>query len=313
MEIAAFARDAWRLINIFALPISQSAPHIYLSMLPLTADESRVSAHYLQRTSSLVRVTRSGVKRRSPLLKLILIGGYIDSVYSVEFSPDGSHIATVSDDYTVRIWDAERGELVSGPFNGLVGWINSISFSPDGTRIVVGGESGITVSDVESGSIVLAPFGGGRAHYAYVSPDGKHIISMSSNAVNMWDLETGMAVGEPFIGLTDTEICFAHSRDDRFMALGSRNGSVRAWDVESRRLVRNFVGHTEGVKSAPFSPDGKYVISGSRDKTIRVWDMEKGEVNYSPLIGHKESIYSVAYSHDGTRVVSGSLDNTVII
>lgn len=138
MEIATFVRDAWRMINIFVLPISQSVPHIYLSMPPLTADESKVSAHYLQHTSSLVRVTRMGVKRRSPLLKLL--EGHTSRVDTVDFSPDGSFSVSGSTDETVRIWDMESGEPVAGPFDAHVGLVHSVALSPNGTYIVVGGK-----------------------------------------------------------------------------------------------------------------------------------------------------------------------------
>lgn len=313
MELAGFVRDARRMINIFALPISQSAPHIYISMLPLMADKSRVSAHYLQRTSSLVRVTRIGVKRQSPLLKLLK--GHTDWAISVDFSSDGSLIVSGSDDGTVRIWDTEKGELTAGPFDGHVGQITSISFSPDDMRIVVGGWSGISVLDVESGSIVVGPFGDKYTLTVAVSPDGKHIISAASNFVSMWDLESGMINDKPFVGRNYGVSCAAYSRDGHFIVSGSSGSkSVCIWDVESRRPVREpFVGHMGAVYSVSFSPDGKYVVSGSYDADIRIWDVEGGEVDYSPLTGHKSSVNSVAYSSDGTWIVSGSEDRTVRI
>jgi WD40 repeat protein len=39
-------------------------------------------------------------------------------------------------DRTVRVWDAQTGDLVGGPFEGRCDWIRSVAFSPDGTRLV---------------------------------------------------------------------------------------------------------------------------------------------------------------------------------
>lgn len=327
-EITAFLRDARRLISIFALPISQSVPHIYLSMLPLTEKESKVSAHYLQRTSSLVCVKRRGVKIQSPLLKLLK--GHMGRVTSVGYSPDGSLIVSGSWDKTVRIWDTESGEPAAAPFKADVGQIGSATFSPDGMHIIVGGESGIAVLDVESGRTIVGPFGDAGVLFVAVSPDGKHVISTSSEeydfsipnlgasalskTVKMWDLKSGTIVGKPFVGHTDMILCAAYSRDGRFIVTGSRDKSVRVWNVESRRPDHGlFLGHTGIINSIDFSPDGKYVVSGANDGTVRVWEVGKGEVDYSPLTGHNNDVMTVAYSSDGARIVSCSITDTVFI
>jgi WD40 repeat protein len=52
------------------------------------------------------------------------------------FSPDGRHIASGSDDSTVRIWDAVTGtelQTLQGPEDP---WVMSVAFSPDSTRII---------------------------------------------------------------------------------------------------------------------------------------------------------------------------------
>ncbi|KAJ7127615.1 hypothetical protein C8R44DRAFT_778595, partial [Mycena epipterygia] len=48
-----------------------------------------------------------------------ILHGHNKEVYSVDFSPDGSRIASGSADKTVRIWDAETGVLVAGPFEAV--------------------------------------------------------------------------------------------------------------------------------------------------------------------------------------------------
>ena len=47
--------------------------------------------------------------------------GLTDGVSSVAFSPDCKWIVSGSLDKSIRVWDAETGEMVSGPFEGHTG------------------------------------------------------------------------------------------------------------------------------------------------------------------------------------------------
>ena len=56
---------------------------------------------------------------------------------SVSFSPDGTKVASGSDDYTVKLWDDEWG--VSAERRGIL-YVNSVSFSPDSSKIASGSD-----------------------------------------------------------------------------------------------------------------------------------------------------------------------------
>ena len=66
-----------------------------------------------------------------------------------------------------------------------------------------------------------------------------------------------------------TSVCF--SPDGRRLASGSRDRTVRLWDVETGACVRTLEGHDHIVNSVSFSPDGRMVASCSFDKTVRLW------------------------------------------
>ncbi|KZP05641.1 WD40 repeat-like protein [Athelia psychrophila] len=313
-DLAAFARDAVRFIDVFVTPISQSAPHIYLSALPFAPRKSLVSQTYLPRYPSLMRLKSSKLNQWPAELKKF--EGHSQIVFSIAYSPDGTHIISGSEDKSVRVWDAETGAVTAGPLMGHTAVVRFVAYSPDGKRVASGSEDKtIRVWGTETGEMVGSPFKGHTtAIYCIAhSPDGKYITSGSMDkTIRVWDAETGEAVGSPLAGHTDTVFCLACSPDGQRIASGSADRTIRVWDAKTGKAVGlPFKGHTDRINSVAYSPDGKCIASGSSDRTVRVWDTETGEAVRLPFEGHSKDVLSVAYFPDGKHLVSGSFDSTI--
>jgi YD repeat-containing protein len=101
------------------------------------------------------------------------------------------------------------------------------------------------------------------------------------------------------------------SRDNRTLAAGLKDSTVRVWDVVSGKELAILRGHTGGVRSVAFSPDGKTIASGSRDGTVKLWSWDGQGKLLATLDAHKGRVLSVAFAPGGKLLASGSFDGTV--
>ena len=102
----------------------------------------------------------------------------------------------------------------------------------------------------------------------------------------------------------------AFSPDSRTLASGSRDKTIKLWDVQSQQEIATLTVHSNAFTSVAFSPDGGTLASGSRDKTIKLWDVQS-QREIATFNGHSIWVTSVAFSPDGRMLASGSGENTI--
>ena len=104
----------------------------------------------------------------------------------------------------------------------------------------------------------------------------------------------------------------AFTPDGRRALIASGDRSVRLYDVEARRDVKRYIGHTASVWAVAFSPDGRLALSGSTDGTARVWDVGSGQ-ELKRFTGHDSLVNAVAFTPDGKWGVSGGFDGVLAV
>ncbi len=100
------------------------------------------------------------------------------------------------------------------------------------------------------------------------------------------------------------------SPDGRFLLAGSRDKTLKLWEVKDGRKLRTFVGHEDWVNGVAFAPDARVAASGSDDTTIRIWDITTGQA-VRVLTGHTGVVHAVAFSPDGEKIISASGDGVL--
>jgi WD40 repeat protein len=223
----------------------------------------------------------TGQKRHS-------LTGHKDGVSALDFSPDGTMLASSSSDGTVKLWSVATGQELHtlGVARDLKGeppdMVRALVFSPDGKTLASG-----------SGSAD----GGGR--------------------LTLWELASGQqraVVKEPF---AVRWLSYTADGQTLLSAGSSQPGStlrLQLWDAATaqRRSARELSGHTDGMTAVAFTRDGRTVASGSQDTTVRVWDVATGK-QLNVLEQHGATVQQLAFTADGRTLASAGMDGQLIL
>lgn len=112
------------------------------------------------------------------------------------------------------------------------------------------------------------------------------------------------------IGHTNWVRSIAVSPDGKYILSASQDNTLKLWDINTAKEIKNFSGYTNWIYSVTFSHDGKYALSGGSDKTLKLWDINSG-TEIKTFSGHKDVVHSVAFSPDDKYALSGSWDNSI--
>jgi len=79
-----------------------------------------------------------------------------------------------------------------------------------------------------------------------------------------------------------------------YLASGSRDKTIKVWEVKNSRCVITLIGHDNWVTDLCFHPSGRYLLSVSDDKSLRVWDLSSGRCTKKLLSIHAHFVTSIA-------------------
>ncbi|MEG4396791.1 nSTAND1 domain-containing NTPase [Microcoleus sp. BROC3] len=99
------------------------------------------------------------------------------------------------------------------------------------------------------------------------------------------------------------------SPDRKTLASGSRDSTIKLWNVSTGQLIRT-INDSKSIVSVSFSPDGKTLASNSGDKSIKLWNVATGK-EIKTLNGHSNWVRSLSFSPDSKTLASGSDDKSI--
>ncbi|MFG1805203.1 AAA family ATPase [Streptomyces sp. NPDC049040] len=248
-----------------AMEAAAGDPQLAL-LASLAAVECAPTSTALQALHIALNVSRLGAVFR----------GHEGDINAVAWSPEGTRLASASDDGTVRIWTLHEnpdGATVLARRGGAP--VGTVAWSPDGRRLAAGArDGGVTVWDT-AGWTVLA------------------LLSDTAEAV----------------------AAVAWSPDGHRLAAGGGDRTVRIWDSDTYAPVTVLSEHRRRVSGVAWSPDGHRLASSSVDGAVHVWTVTPPTGGGPAAVHsrHHDSVWGLAWSRHGDKLATASEDHAVLV
>lgn len=257
--------------------------------------------------------------------------GHTDSVNDIAFDASGKTLASCSSDLTIRLWDFTGYECLK-TLHGHDHTVSSVSFLPTGDFIVSASrDKSIKMWEVATGYCTKTLLGHREwVRIAAVSPDGTLIASGSNDhSIRVWVLATK----ECKVELREhdhvveclswaPENCTVHINEavtaenpkaaksnGPFLVSGSRDKTIKVYDVSVGSCLISLIGHDNWVRQVIFHPSGKFIVSVADDKTLRVWDYKNRRCTKS-ISAHEHFVTCLDFHKSSPYVITGSVDQT---
>lgn len=226
-------------------------------------------------------------------------------IRDLAYSPDGTTVATLGSDKTVRIWEIATG----GPVAVLPHHydIYEVVFLPDGERVATSSHAGVvTIWDVTTARPALrieVPRSEGYnvAGALACSGDGNRLAIGAGSDLEIWQLNPPQRIQVIRQHVKDVRKA-AYSPTEEIVATIDSQSVVRLFDAASGELIRQL---PEGGSRCAFSPDGRLIATTSR-RNVFVWNVDTGEQVKKLVSDARSDLITVTFSCDGNTLVCGS-------
>jgi WD40 repeat protein len=262
------------------------------------------------------------------------LAGRASTVWSADFSPDGSLLATGEENGTVVLWRIGAG----GPSDGRLverrglqsTWALSVALNPHATTVAVGDGDGVTLLDgatlrqvarVELDmlfGVEALDFGRSDRLLAVAGTDGEpdvlgNLVSGTERVdISLLDVTSGQPVGPPVtvpgylsdmaVNSRTTTLAVAVSSDE---ASGSSGQHVLFLDAVTGERTGMLPDQEEPVTTVAYSDDGSLLATGHVGGVVRLWRVEDLRLAATLRSTDQTDVTALAFDPSGRRLAVG--------
>lgn len=98
------------------------------------------------------------------------------------------------------------------------------------------------------------------------------------------------------------------SPDQRYLAAGMRDGSVKVLSANGRSVIASLFGPRARVSAIEFSPDGKFLVAASNDGNVYLWNTLNWNAEPIVFTENRGFVLSLCWNRNSKYFYSGSVD-----
>lgn len=275
----------------------------------------------------------------------VFFRGHSRPIVGLDVSPDGSLLATVSEDRSLRLWDTSTGTQI-GVFSVHADTVRDVFFSSDGTLLATVSVDGFTilwdVNKRQQVNKICCLFGVGQG-FSQASPTGfagsfapglEYLITagLSRNFTIWTDFMESAArqtvpirpggrvrtVNATFFSPDGLKLILASAGN--ISSQGSQNarldGELSIWDFSFGREIAPISFFGRGISNLAFDPDSDRLVSVDGKGLVTIWLLSSGpggiqKEQVLPADAHRGSVTAVAFHPMAEQLATAGSDRFV--
>ncbi|KAI8125202.1 hypothetical protein FF38_02294 [Lucilia cuprina] len=205
---------------------------------------------------------------------LRLFKGHKAPVHRVNFTSDLLHIASFSDDKTVKLWDVANEKAIH-TFVEHQDYVRAGTVNPVSADVIVSGgyDGKINLYDTRTNEVTATVDHGSPVESLLFLPTGGIFISAGGTEIRVWDAFAGCRLLTKLSQHHKTVTCLRLGSNGKRILSGGLDRHVKIYDVASYQTVHT-LDFPNAVLSLGVAPNDQTVVAGMVDGLVSIQNME---------------------------------------
>ncbi len=262
------------------------------------------------------------------------ISGHTGAVRDVEFSQNGTYLASGSEDSTVKIWSAATGSLFRN-ITSHTSSVTALNWSANGNMLATGSDDHDvvihstttlaqtarlnSVNGLPTRNYVNALCFSPNSQYLAVAYNGRYGTGVPSGTpsqhfnITVWSLAgysnwtRSEFTPDPDKGHTMSVTDIAFSHNGTYLATCGKDSTLKIWNPVTGQKIRD-VYMTQWIHSVAWSPGDTHVAAGLGNGSIAIVNISNtADIRWMTGM-HTGRVNSIDWSKSGAEIISGASD-----
>lgn len=247
--------------------------------------------------------------------EIFSLKGHAKRIRALYYFDKGNRLASASEDGTIKIWNANNGNLLRTITNVDNVPLSNISIASDNKSLISYGKNHAAMQwNIRTGERIPNPIiDGNPVSIVKYSTDGKYLLFRAKETFKNIMYNIREQVDPAIVHIGGTHVV-TNAGDLMTIYGNSRNfKSVYIFNMQTGKLVKELLGHNSSITAAMFSPAGERFYSGCIDGSMKVWDTKTWECLLTIEGPDSRPLNTISVSDDGRTVMCAYGDTQVVV